>query len=302
MKAGSYMKRLALIYAVVMLGSFLSLTAQAAERLTVYTVNYPLAYFAERIAGEHARVVLPAPRSEDPAFWMPDMKTIAEYQRADLILLNGAGYARWVSRVSLPRSRMVDTSAGFRDEYVREESAVTHSHGPAGEHAHEDTAFTTWLDPGLAAKQARAVADAMKRRRPALAGEFEKNYASLEEDLMALDREITEIVKGGEGLPLVASHPVYQYLQRRYGLNMKSVHWEPDALPGDGEWLELTRLLKKHPARWMLWEGEPMAATVERLDSLGVGSIVFDPCGNVPGKGDFLSTMRRNVESLKEAF
>jgi hypothetical protein len=36
MKAGSYMKRLALIYAVVMLGSFLSLTAQAAERLTVW--------------------------------------------------------------------------------------------------------------------------------------------------------------------------------------------------------------------------------------------------------------------------
>jgi zinc transport system substrate-binding protein len=296
------MKRLALIYAVVMLGSFLSLTAQAAERLTVYTVNYPLAYFAERIAGEHARVVLPAPPDVDPAFWMPDMKAIAEYQRADLILLNGAGYARWVRKVSLPRSRMVDTSAGFRDEYVGEESTVTHSHGPEGEHAHEDTAFTTWLDFELAANQAGAVADAMKRKRPALEGEFQKNYVSLEKDLMALDRDIREVVQGGAHLPLVASHPVYQYLRRRYGLYMKSVHWEPDELPGDGEWLELTRLLKKHPARWMLWEGEPMAETVKRLDSLGVGSIVFDPCGNVPAKGDFLSTMRRNVEGLKEAF
>jgi zinc transport system substrate-binding protein len=296
------MKRVAVMCAVAVLGVLFSLTAHAEERLTVYAVNYPLAYFAERVAGEHARVVLPVPRSEDPAVWMPDMKAIAEYQRADLILLNGAGYARWVRKVSLPRSRTVDTSAGFRDEYVGEESTVTHSHGPEGEHAHEDTAVTTWLDFGLAAKQVRAVADAMKRKRPELAGEFEKNYASLEKDLMGLDRDMREVVKGREGLALVASHPVYQYLQRGYGLNMKSVHWEPDELPGDGEWLELTRLLKKHPAPWMLWEGEPMAETVKRLDSLGVGSMVFDPCGNVPAKGDFLSTMRRNVESLKEAF
>jgi zinc transport system substrate-binding protein len=260
--------------------------ALAVEKLTVYTVNYPLAYFAERIAGEHARVVLPAPPDEDPAFWMPDMKTIAGYQK----------------KVSLPRSRMVDTSADFRDEYVREEGAVTHSHGPEGEHAYEDTAFTTWLDFELAAKQARAIADAMKRKRPALAGEFEKNYASLEEDLMALDKKIREIVTGREDRPLVASHPVYQYLWRRYGLNMKSVHWEPDEKPGDGEWLELRRLLRDHPARWMVWEGEPMAETVERLLSMGVGSLVFDPCGNAPEKGDFLATMRRNVENLKKAF
>jgi zinc transport system substrate-binding protein len=276
--------------------------ALAVEKLTVYTVNYPLAYFAERIAGEHARVVLPAPPDEDPAFWMPDMKTIAGYQKADLILLNGAGYSRWVGKVSLPRSRMVDTSADFRDEYVREEGAVTHSHGPEGEHAHEDTAFTTWLDFELAAKQARAIADAMKRKRPALAGEFEENHSALERDLMALDRRIRGIVKGGEDRPLVASHPVYQYLRRRYGLNMKSVHWEPDEKPDDGEWLELRRLLRDHPARWMFWEGEPMAETVERLLSMGVGSIVFDPCGNVPEKGDFLATMRRNVENLKKAF
>ena len=29
--------------------------------LTVYVVNYPLLYFAERIAGKHATVIFPAP-------------------------------------------------------------------------------------------------------------------------------------------------------------------------------------------------------------------------------------------------
>ena len=58
---------------------------RAAEPLTVYTVNYPLQYFTQRIAGDHARVVFQAPADVEPAFWMPDHKTIGEYQQADLI-------------------------------------------------------------------------------------------------------------------------------------------------------------------------------------------------------------------------
>ena len=38
----------------------------AGEKLTVYTVNYPLQYFAERIGGEYVEVIFPAPGDEDP--------------------------------------------------------------------------------------------------------------------------------------------------------------------------------------------------------------------------------------------
>ena len=48
----------------------------------------------------------------------------------------------------------------------------------------------------------------------------------------------------------------------------------------------------------MLWEGEPLGETAERLESLGVTAVVFDQCANVPAEGDYLSVMRRNVESL----
>jgi zinc transport system substrate-binding protein len=158
------------------------------EKFTVYVVNYPLQYFAERIAGDHASVVFPAPSDEDPAFWTPDVKTIGRYQRADLILLNGAGYARWVAKVSLPRSRMVNTSAKFKDRYVPIKGVVTHSHGAGGEHAHRDIAFTTWIDFNLAAGQAGVVADAMGRKKPALKAVFQKNYADLKKDLLELDQ------------------------------------------------------------------------------------------------------------------
>ena len=271
-------------------------------KLTIYVVNYPLKYFAERIAGDHARVVFPAPTDGDPAYWMPDPETIAAYQKADLILLNGANYAKWVRRVSLSRSKIVDTSAKFKDRYITTEEVVTHSHGGEGAHAHESLAFTTWLDFDLAAKQAGVVMEALSRKKPEAKDFFKGNYAALEHDLLALDGEMKNIVAKNPLLPLVASHPVYDYLSRRYGINMKSVHWEPDEFPSDVQWSELRAMLKKHPAKWMIWEGEPMKESAERLKAIGVGSLVFDPCGNVPDQGDFMSVMRQNGESLKPAF
>jgi len=60
--------------------------------------------------------------------------------------------------------------------------------------------------------------------------------------------------------------------------------------------------VKDHPAKWMIWEGEPVRGTVEKLKLIGVDSLVFDPCGNVPDQGDFLSVMRENVKNLQKAF
>ncbi|HAJ93036.1 MAG TPA: zinc ABC transporter substrate-binding protein, partial [Gammaproteobacteria bacterium] len=193
------------------------------DRLSIYVVNYPLQYFAQRIAGEHAEVTFPATGDEDPALWQPTVEIIAGYQQADLILLNGANYAKWVNRVSLPRRKLVDTSAAFRDHYIHVQAGATHSHGPAGDHSHSGTAFTTWLDFNQAAAQAQAIADAMTRKRPELEAVFVRNLASLEADLLSLDKQLQSMVANKTDLPLVASHPVYQYFQRRYGLNVQSV-------------------------------------------------------------------------------
>jgi zinc transport system substrate-binding protein len=49
----------------------------------------------------------------------------------------------------------------------------------------------------------------------------------------------------------------------------------------------------------MLWEGEPLESTAARLEEYGVRSIVFDPCGNRPEAGDFLTVQRANLENLR---
>ena len=269
----------------------------------IYVVNYPLQYMAGRIVGDKAKVVLPAPADGDPAFWSPDESTIAAYQKADLILLNGASYAKWLPKVTLPESKMVDTSAAFKnDDYIVIDDAVAHKHGPEGEHAHGETDFNTWLDPELAIVHAEAIAEAVAEHLPDHNDYFQANLGVLKADLESLGQSLKEVTAGDQDQPLLASHPVFNYLARYCGWNLKSMHWEPDQMPDDEEWAKLDELLADHHARWMIWEGEPAPAIAAKLKERGIGCVVFAPCGNLPESGDYLEAMQQSVANLKAVF
>ncbi len=272
---------------------------ETAAPLSVYTVNYPLRYFAERIGGELVDATFPAPADVDPALWSPDAETVAAYQGADLILLNGAGYAKWTQLASLPLAKLVDTSVGFQHELIPLQEGVTHTHGPGGEHSHKGFEFTTWLDPSLAILQAEALAEALVRVRPQDETSFRANLDSLTADLTELDKRQAAAAERLAGQPLLFSRPVYQYLIRRYELDARSVHWESGEIPTESMWRELGKTLTEHPASWMIWEGEPLPETVHRLEAAGVKSLVYQPCANVLPEGDLLAVMSANVAAFE---
>lgn len=277
------------------------ITAQIPLR-TVYTVNYPLQYFAQRIAGDKLTVIFPMTVNEDPAFWKPEAHIIQAYQNADLILLNGANYAKWLTTAVLPQSKLIDTSKASKDHYIELKDVMTHSHGPGGEHEHGNVAFTVWLDMQIAIKQAEAIAAAFTARDTANSATYEANLKTLKKDLVDLDTQLKEIPKANPETSLIGSHPVYQYLTKAYGLNLEAVHWEPEEMPTEEMWNEFKELLTKHPAKWLLWEGEPGPEIVDKLKALGINSLTFDPAGATPEKGDWLSVMKTNAEQLKQAY
>jgi len=290
-----------IVVTLTIYGATLS-TALAQNALNVYVVNYPLKYFAKTIGGPHVKATLPVPPDVDPAYWTPSIADIGAYQQTNLILLNGAGYAKWVSKVSLPRSKTIDTSRAFKDQYITVKAITTHSHGAEGEHAHEGLAFTTWLDLSLAVQQAESVYKALARKQPDLKAEFLANYRLLEKDLLALDRRLETIVSRNPSIPILFSHPVYDYLIARYGLNARSLHWETDQVPSKSQLMELERINRVHLARWMVWEGKPTDLAVEKLKAIGISSMVYDPCGNLPSSGDFISVMRQNIKNIESSF
>ena len=288
-----------LIFALIAVVGALAVAGQtrADDAPVVYASNYPLFYFAQEIAGGELDIRLPAIEG-DPAFWAPDGDQVAALQAADLVLLNGAGYEGWLNFVSLREERLVDTTAGLADRLLPLEEATVHQHGPEGEHSHAGTAFTTWLDPGLAAAQARAIAAALGALAPKGKAGFTTRLARLETRLRQLDQELERAFSALEDRPVVFSHPVYQYLQSRYELNGRSLHWEPGEAPGTRAWIDLQNLLAEHPAELLIWESEPLAETLVELDRLGVASVVFEPAGNRPAQGDYFDVMASNLAAL----
>lgn len=273
---------------------------KAESKVQVYTVNYPLKYFAERIGGELVEVYFPVPSGVDPVYWFPGADVVREYQKADLILLNGAGYAKWIKKATLPRSKLVNTSKSFKDQYLYIQNSVTHSHGTGENHSHGEIAFNTWIDPELAIKQSEEIKNSLIKILPDNNEVFDANFSSLKNDLIKVDNSLKDIFAKYSDKPLIASHPVYQYLQRRYQLNLKSVHWEPDEYPNPEKTLELIKILKEHPASIMIWEDEPLPETTQKLQEMEIKSVVFNPCANVPDEGDYLSVMNSNINNLRK--
>jgi zinc transport system substrate-binding protein len=85
-------------------------------------------------------------------------------------------------------------------------------------------------------------------------------------------------------------------------MNARSVHWEPNEKPTEEMLGKLTDILAGHPAKWMIWEGAPHSDTLRDLQKIGVESVVFDPCGNTPDDGDYISIMRSNLKQLHRLY
>ena len=279
------------------------LSATESKNALVVTSNYPLYFFASRIAeGVDVAPEIVFPDIDgDPALWIPGAGQIQLLQSADAVIINGAGAESWLNLISIDRQSLVDTSADIADRLIALDDSVLHQHGPEGEHSHQGTAFTTWLDPQLAIAQAKSVTSALIQLAPSGETGFRDNMAKLEQELMQLDSRLAEVFAKLDGRPVLFSHPVYQYLQHHYGINGRSVHWEPEQEPTTTAWIAMQRITTTHSATIMIWEDEPLTSTAQRLSDAGVNSVYFHTVANRPDQGDYLSAMRANIERIASA-
>ena len=257
---------------------------------SIYTTFYPLQLFSQRIAGDYATVTCPLPQHTDPIFWQPTDTDISAFQSANHIVINGAGFEQWIPKVNLPTGKIIDTSTGLKDPLIHYEQASTHSHGPTGEHAHEGLDGHTWLDPISAQQQAKVILDALCTLAPAQETKFTANYEALSKDLAELDKLLSEISQR----PLLASHPAYNYLARRYDWQITNMDLDPESIPDQAT----LQKINTHPATVILWESAP---SKEVATAIKVNSIVFSPCEQAPTEGDYFDRMKQQISALKSA-
>jgi len=266
------------------------------QELRVAAVNGPLAAFARALGGDAVDVYFPVPEGVDPASWRPAIAEIAEFQKADLILLNGAGYAGWTTKAALPRAKTVNTGKALEDAPIMLETAVTHSHGADGEHSHTGTASQTWLDLDQAARQAAAVAEALRRRLPDRAEAISAAEARLAAALAERHARAQALGARLAGAKVIAALPGLEYCARAYGLDVTPLAWTPGVAPDAAGLAALDAAL---PARLFLWQQTPAEPARAAVAERGLAQAVIDP--GAGAASDFLAVIDANLDALEAA-
>lgn len=275
-------------------------TQKVTEKQTpvVVVVNYPLQFIVESLVGPEIQVLNPVPSDANPETWLPDDATIQTIQQADLIVTNGANFADWVKKLSLPRSKVLRTSLSLKDALITVPDYEVHSHGAGGAHSHAGTVAFFWLDPALMEIQAEVIAQRLIQLDPQDKVSITTNLEKLKKSLKPLSQQLTQLQSDYPGLHWFSERPVFQYLAQRCDWTMHHLHWKQGAVPNENDWANLKRMQKEQKIPFLLWEYQPAEQRMKELAEHGVVSVVLDPLAVKPAQGDYVTEMQRQLEQL----
>jgi zinc transport system substrate-binding protein len=176
-----------------------------------------------------------------------------------------------------------------------------HRHGPVDAKGAIDG--HAWLDPDNAVAMVDRIAERLSAKDPANAAAYRANAAALNTRLTALSEELARDLKPIASRPYIVFHDAYQYLERRYGLNVVgSIFVSPD-VPASAK--RLRQLRSKITALGAVCVfAEPQIDT-RLIDNLIEGtparSGTLDPEGGAlePGPELYFMLMRTLADNLK---
>ncbi|GGD29897.1 metal ABC transporter substrate-binding protein [Nocardioides daphniae] len=282
---------------------------------------YPLAWVAERVAGEHATITTLSQPGQDAHDAELTITARAAISDADLVLLNGGFQpavdvaAEQSSGEVLDAAKVLELREVVDHEdhaHAEDDHADANDHHAEDDHAddheghdHGDVDPHFWLDPLLMADLGDELATSLGQVSPDLADEFTAGAEALRAELEQLDADYTEGLAGCSRRTVVVSHDAFGYLSR-YGLEFEPIAGlSPGAEPTPADLARLRDLIRTEGVTTVFNE---VLAPVELAESLakgaGVTTAVLDPIeglGEEPGDADYLSLMRDNLAALTKA-
>lgn len=260
------------------------------EAPDVLATFYPLAFVAERLAGENVTVGTLVPSGVEPHDWEPAPADVGRLAGARVVLAQGAGFEPWldglVANLDEPRPAVVETTA-----------AVDLARGEEGVDPH------TWLSPALLAQQAAAAESAMAAAWPEHADAVHARGAALQAELAALDAELDAGLASCGVRVIIANHDAYGYLARERNFTVVALSGlSPEAEPDPDTLAQAIDIAREHNITVVFFEElvSPRVAEVVAQE-VGATTRVLSPAESRPESGDYVTLMRENLVGLREA-
>ncbi len=270
---------------------------------------YPLAYVAERVAGEHAEVSNLTQPGGEPHDLELAIRETAEIAEADLVVFERGFQPAVDSAVgevatgeAIDAADVVDLLP-FEEHHAEEGDADDHEEHE--EHGDLDPHF--WQDPLRMADLGDAVADKLAELDPDHADDYSANAADLRSDLEALDGEYAARLASCTRDTVVVSHDAFGYLAK-YGLHLEPIAGlSPGAEPTPDDLRRLQALIKDKGITTVFSETLASPKMSETLaGDLGIETAVLDPLEGLTEEAsdsdeDYLSIMQANLSALEKA-
>jgi len=275
-------------------------TVAAPERVTIAVTSYPLLVMAETMAGSVADVELVITGDSTSPDWKPTSDAVQTMQKATRILISGGDYEPWLQRVTLPRSRLIDTAEGYYEQFVRIPDAVIHQHGPDGGHSHPGVVWATWLDPRLAMSQLERTRDVLLELLPESEGTIRSQADSLMNEIRQLDIRLDELALASAeaNTVVLGDAPVYQYLTRRLNWRLDYVHLPKHGPLSDDDHLALQQAIRTHQPS-AVFVRSTLAAELEGLQSdTEIPFVIIDLCEVVDDRQLLMQRLSGNLDAV----
>lgn len=266
---------------------------------TVVVGIAPIAYFAERLAGDAIQIKTLVEPGRSPHSFAPTPRQVAELESAAGFIAIGLPFEQRLVekiRANFPKLPICDASAGVEhieathqceeDEHV--EGADPHEHGAADPHI--------WLDPKRARRIAANVAAELKRVAPGHEAEFSERLAAVDAELVALDAELTEWLAPLRGRSFIVFHPAYGYFADSYGLTQISIEVQgKDPTPTDV--VRVVNEARRAGVKVIFYQPQYSSRSAEVIAS-EIGGVVepLDPLAH-----DYLAQLRHMAQRVSEA-
>ncbi|HSR36976.1 MAG TPA: zinc ABC transporter substrate-binding protein, partial [Desulfurivibrionaceae bacterium] len=193
--------------------------AMAAEKLRVFVTIAPQAFLVERLGGEAVAVQILAAKGQDPHTFEATPKQAAALAQAHLFFTAGLPFEHSLVAKAKAANRAltaIDATSGIARLPMAEEVHDAHAHrGEADPHL--------WLAPANLRVMAKSMAAALVTAQPEQKHLFQRNLATLDAELLALDRRLTASLAPYKGRAFYVFHPAFGYFAAAYGLTQKAV-------------------------------------------------------------------------------
>ncbi len=292
-------------------GSDRSDRATGDGRVQVVASFYPVAEAAERVGGDHVRVVNLTPPGTEPHDLELSPREVDRLEDADLVLYLGQGFQPAVEEVA---ERRQGGSVDVLEAVELEKGAAgfePHSDEAAGEEEHADEVARDphfWLDPRRMANGVDRIEQALTKAAPEHAGAFATNAQRYKQGLAELDQELAAGLDDCDRRVLVTSHAAFHYLATRYNLEQRPIAGlSPEAEPDPARLAELADLIRDERVTTVFYESLVTPDVAETLArEAGIKTAVLNPLEGLTqadmrqGK-DYAAVMRENLAALADA-